>query len=169
MSIDRVITLLEQELAGLTDIASVYTHPKRKEAITLPAMLIDLAEIEPGSDRGTEETPLRCHWEVRVVTSDRDSPLVIWRLVQSLLRWLFIFEWRDTLIGKAQLKSASPDHFSPEFHGHRVWLIEFSQEIRVGDNVWAGDPPIVESITVRLPNCDPEPEPEVFEVSASTP
>ncbi len=168
MSIDRVITLLEQELSGLSDIASVHTHPKRKEAITLPAMLIDLAEIESGSDRGTEETPLLCHWEVRVVTSDRDSPLTTWRLVQSFLRWLFIFEWPAILIGKAHLKSASPDHFSPEFHGHRVWLIEFSQEIRVGDSVWAGDPPMVEQITVHYPNCDPEPEPEIFDVTAAS-
>ncbi len=168
MSIERVITILETELSALSEIQSLSVHPKRKDRITLPAILIDLAEIEPGSDRGTDQTPLLLHWEARVVTSDRDPPTVTWMLVQRVLRWLHEYEWRELDIGKAKLKSASPDHFSPELQGHRVWLVEFIQEIRVAENIWDGEPPNIEQIILYFPNCEPEPDPIILEVGSSS-
>ena len=164
MSIDAIVSTLEQELLSLDGVSSVLLHPKRNERVTLPALLIDLAEFEPGQDRGTGETPIRCHMELRVVTSDRGSPLTLWNIAQQVMQWLFDFNWPQENIGRAEFKNASPDHFSPEFQGHRVFLIEWVQEMRVGENIWLGEPPQIEEYRINYPLSIPEPPTETVDV-----
>lgn len=167
MSIDRAIDILESELSNLANVSSVSVHPKRKDRIILPAILLDIAEIEPGEDRGTDQLNVIVHFEARIIMSDQDSPINLWMMVQGVLRWLFDYEWPERGLGKAKFKSAVPDNFSPDLSGHRVWLVEWVQEIRIGENVWVGEAPIIEQLIVRYPIIDPDAEPEIFEVNQS--
>lgn len=164
MSIDRAVGILETELSNLTNISSVNVHPKRKDQIVLPAILLDVAEIEPGEDRGTDQLNVVVHFEARIVMSDQDSPISIWLMVQSVVRWLFDYDFPERGLGKSKFKSAAPDNFSPDLSGHRVWVVEWTQEIRVGENVWVGEPPIIEQLIVRYPVIDPEGDPEIYEL-----
>lgn len=165
MSIDRAIEIIETGLSSLTNVSSVSVHPKRKDRIILPAILLDVAEIEPGEDRGTEQLNVVVHFEARIVMSDQDSPIILWVMVQNVLRWLFDYDFPERGLGQSKFKSAAPDNFSPDLSGHRVWVVEWTQEIRIGENVWIGEAPIIEQLIVRYPIIDPDGDPEIYEVN----
>ena len=138
----NVLSVLFEEIKqGLSEIVGIQhcgVFPKRRDDIRLPAILVDLVELEPGGDTGTDELGLISHWEARILVSDQMSESDLWALVQAAMLWLFNHSWPETNIGRAKLKQAGPDHFSPEFQGHSMWLIEWAQRIRVGENIWDG-------------------------------
>jgi len=136
-------------IASIEGISFVAEMPRRKEQASLPAVFVDLAELEPGKDPGTGELGLSAHWEARVIVSSQQEAPFIWGLVARVMLWLFNFSWPDLNVGRPYLKQSAPDFFSPEFQGHRVWLIEWMQEIRVGENIWRGEGVIPEEVTIR--------------------
>lgn len=148
----NVLSVLFEEIKhGLSDIVGVQhcgAFPKRRDDIKLPAILIDLVELESGDDPGTEELALISHWEARVLVSDQMVESDLWALVQAAMLWLFNHSWPETNIGRAQLKQTGPDHFSPEFQGHRIWLIERTQSVRVGESVWDGSTVVPSIISI---------------------
>lgn len=152
MDVEQLQQTILEGLATLEGVQTVSGMPKRHDTLTLPAVLVDLAELEPARDPGTGELGLLSHWEARVVMSDQPEEAVIWHLVVAILFWLFDFDWSTINVGRAQLKQAAPDHFSPMFQGHRVWLIEWVHDIRVGNNVWDGEGITVETFTVHWPD-----------------
>lgn len=136
---DRVYLLFERLKNGLSELPDVKfcdLSPKRRDEMQLPALVIELIELTEDVDPGTEQLALVSHWSVRVVVSDDDHESKAWALVQAVLFWLFTHPPTDLDIGKVKLKQASLDHFAPNYPGHRVWLVEWQQPIRVGVNVW---------------------------------
>jgi hypothetical protein len=111
--------------------------PKRRDEISLPAMLLDLVELAPGRSAGTSELVLISHWEGRILLPDTEPVSALWQMVQQCLSWLETFEWKSIGVGDAHIKQAAPDHFSPDLQGHRCWLIEWTHQYRVGEDIWA--------------------------------
>jgi hypothetical protein len=138
----NVLQMLFDEIQqGLADIDSIQycgALPKRRDDIRLPAILIDCVELEPDDDSGTEALGLISHWEARILVSEHMVEADLWALVQVAMLWLFNHSWSETNIGQARLKQAAPDYFSPQYQGHNLWLIEWAQRIRVGENIWDG-------------------------------
>ncbi|SMG65601.1 conserved hypothetical protein [methanotrophic bacterial endosymbiont of Bathymodiolus sp.] len=138
------LELLHQEiLEGISQLTGVQhcgNYPRRMDEVTLPAVFVDLVELEPDTDPGTDELALITHWEVRVIVSEsqKETDKIIRSLILSIMIWLFSHSWPQKNIGRAQIKQAAPDHFSPELQGHIIWLIEWTHSIRVGDSVWYG-------------------------------
>jgi hypothetical protein len=148
---DNVKILFDEIQLGLSQIEGVQycgVFPKRRDEIRLPAILIDLVELEPGDDPGTDELALVCHWEARILVSDNIPESDLWALVQVAMLWLFNHTWPEANIGRARLKQAGPDHFPPEYQGHRIWLIEWTQTVRVGESVWDGSGVIPSTLSV---------------------
>ncbi|WP_084403935.1 hypothetical protein [Marinobacterium litorale] len=139
---DRLTLLHQTLLEGLAQIAGVRhcsSFPKRRDEVRLPAIFLDLAELEPARDPGTGELALIAHWEARVLVSDRQPEAVLWSLVQAVMLWLYDHAWAELNVGRANIKQAAPDHFSPEYQGHRIWLVEWTHTLRVGESIWAGE------------------------------
>ena len=136
---------LHQEiLQGITDLPGVQhcdAFPRRMDKVTLPAAFVDLVELEPTSDPGTGELALISHWETRIVVaeSQNNADETIRSLILAVMLWLYRHPWPQKNIGRAKLKQAGPDHFSPELQGHAIWLIEWTHSIRIGESVWDGD------------------------------
>ena len=128
-------------IAGLPGVQHCGAFPRRMDKVTLPAVFVDLIELESASDPGTGELALITHWEARVVVaeSQADADTVIRSLILAVMLWLFRYPWPQKNIGCARFKQASPDHFSPELQGHVIWLVEWTHSIRVGDSVWDGE------------------------------
>ena len=148
---DKVKTLFDVLQEGFADIAGIShcsAFPKRRDDIRLPAVLIDLVEIEPGRDPGTGELALTTHWEARILFSDQEPQWHGWALVQQAMSWLDNHHWSELNIGRANIKQATPDHFSPELQGHSIWLLEWTHAVRVGDNLWNGEDAIPSIINV---------------------
>ena len=138
MVLENLYNTIAEGFKAIDGIQTVSLMPRRRDKLILPAILIELAELEPGEDPGTGELGLVAHWEARIVTSDKPDEQISWGLSQAVLYWLFDFNWPSINVSRAHIKQAAPDHFSPEFQGHRVWLIEWTNAIRIGDNVWQG-------------------------------
>lgn len=134
--IQRIFESLVAAWSGLTGMAYCGATPKRRESIALPALVLELVELEAGVDPGTEELSLQTHWEARLVVSDEGAPLPLWQWLQRILLILVKAPFPEENIGPAQLKQAGPDHLTPDYQGHRVWLIEWVQPIRIGENLW---------------------------------
>lgn len=154
---DSISTLHQTLLEGLSQVTGINhccDYPKRRDQIKLPALLLDLVEIEPAKDPGTGELAITAHWEARLVTNDAQEESVTWNLVISTLVWLYNHSFADVNIGKADIKQATPDSFTPDLQGHRVWLIEWTHLVRIGDNIWDGEGVIPGELYVSI-NDDP--------------
>ena len=127
-------------IASIPGVQRCVPFPRRMDTVTLPAVFLDLAELEPDVDPGTGELALVTHWEARVIVAESqpDAQAMLRGLALALMHWLFANDFSLINVGKAKLKQAGPDHFAPEMQGHDVWLVEWSQKIRVGDSVWDG-------------------------------
>lgn len=153
-NIDLLHQTLLEGLAQVTGINHCSDYPRRRDQIKLPALLLDLVEIEPGKDPGTGELSVITHWEARLVTTDSQNESVTWNLTITVLLWLYNQSFPDKNIGMANIKQASPDNFSPDLQGHRVWLIEWTHKVRFGDNIWNGEGVIPGELWV---SCNDEP------------
>jgi hypothetical protein len=130
---------LQQTLSQINGIQQSGALPKRRDQIQLPGLFLDMVELEPTSDPGTGELALISHWEGRLLVSEQCADTAIWGLVQAVMIALHQFHCDEENIGAAQLKQAISDHFTPDYPGHRVWLIEWTHLLRVGDSVWNGE------------------------------
>jgi len=128
-------------ISGLPGVQHCDAFPRRIDKVMLPAVFVDLVELESTSDPGTGELALISHWEGRVVVADSQSNAdeVIRSLILSVMLWLFRHPWPQKNIGRARFKQAGPDHFSAELQGYTIWLLEWTHSIRVGESVWDGE------------------------------
>ena len=149
---EKLKALLDELVTGIQAIPAIShcgTTPKRRDDIHLPAVLLDMIELEPGQDPGTGELELISHWEARVLYSDKEPLWIGWALVQEVMLFLFNHSWSAINVGRANIKQASPDHFSPELQGHSIWLIEWTQKIRISESVWDSDCPTPSIVVVN--------------------
>jgi hypothetical protein len=53
-----------------------------------PAVFVDLVELEPDTDPGTDELALITHWEVRVIVSEsqKETDKIIRSLILSIIQ-----------------------------------------------------------------------------------
>lgn len=129
---DQLCKLHDTLVNGLSTIPGIQhcgPLPSRRDKINLPAIFLDMVEFERSSDPGTGELELVVHWEARVLVSEQQSKLILWQLVQAILVWLHQHNWSQINVGPAKLKQAAPDHFNPEYPGHQMWLVEWTQYI----------------------------------------
>ena len=134
--------LYQSLFSGIGQLPNVHYcghYPNRMDAITVPAVLIELVELEPGTDLGTEELVLVAHFEARVIMQVNASPEPIQTLVLSVLQWLNDMNNYPTKVTKPNIKQAMPDAFSPDTHAYQVWQIHWSQSLRMGQSVWEGE------------------------------
>ncbi|MEW8420079.1 MAG: hypothetical protein AB2690_22915 [Candidatus Thiodiazotropha endolucinida] len=140
-TLERLHQAILEGIAGLPGVQHCGAFPSRMDKVTLPAVFVDLVELESASDPGTGELALITHWEARVVVAESqgNADAVIRSLILAVMLWLYRHPWPQKNIGRAKLKQAGPDHFSPELQGHTIWLIEWTHSIRVGESVWDGE------------------------------
>lgn len=162
-SLDNLYNILIEGLSTIPGIQHCGPLPSRRDKVSLPAIFLDMVEFEPSPDPGTGELELVVHWEARVLVSAQQSKLMLWQLVQAVLVWLHHNNFSQFNVGPTKLKQAAPDHFSPEYSGHQVWLVEWSQSLRIGENNWDGKDIIIDTLLVGFPG---EPR-EILEVNKS--
>lgn len=126
---------IRQHLPVLEIVAS---WPDIRERISLPALLLELAEVEPGTDPGTGRVALTCRLEARVVVAAEEpehhqQAIHIATQLAVLLRAQY---WELDDVDAAEFVHAGPDWTRPELDSCTVWKVEWTQQIYLGEEQW---------------------------------
>ena len=137
-SLDLLYQAIEQHLQQhLPGVQLVSFWPDIQQHIPLPAVFLDIAEIEPGTDIGTGETTLTITFEARVIVdvirADHYPQAV--HLATQLAVLLRAQSW-GLPVEPAEFQRSSQDWTRPELDGYTVWLVEWTQTVYLGEQEW---------------------------------
>ncbi|MGE8187942.1 hypothetical protein [Pseudomonas sp. NPDC086278] len=137
-SLKQLYRSIEQHVqAHLPGVHTVAVWPVISDRVRLPAVFIEMAEMEPGQDLGTGETCLACKFEARVVTDpiqpDHHQQAVF--LAGQLAILLRLQSW-GIAVEPSEFVQAMQDWTKPELDGYTVWVVEWTQQIYLGETEW---------------------------------
>lgn len=138
LTFDQLYQAIEQHLQQhLPGVQTVAAWPNIENHIPLPAVFLEMSEIEPGVDIGTGETTMVCKFEARIIVdplqSDHHRQVV--QLATQLIVLLRAQNW-GLPVECAEFIQAVQDWTRPELDGYTVWLVEWSQTIYLGAEEW---------------------------------
>ena len=141
LTLNDLFAAIEQQISErLTGLETVATWPEigERTVVRLPALFLELAEIEPGEDDGTGQTALVGKFEARVVVgSEQHQPShQAAQFVAQLAVLLRAQYWGLHGVGPAEFVQAVPDWTKPELDGYTVWLAEWTQALQLGEEEW---------------------------------
>lgn len=137
-SLDQLYRAVEQHLEiNLPGVQTVTAWPKISDRIALPAVFLELAEMEPGTEIGTGETSLVCKFEARIIV-DPIKPHHHQQAVQLATQLAVVLRAQTWGLGvePAEFVQALQDWTRPELDGYTVWLVEWTQQIYLGAEQW---------------------------------
>ena len=111
--------------------------PNISDRVALPAVFLELAEIEPGTDIGTGATTLVCKFEARIIV-DPIKPHHQRQAVQlaTQLAVLLRAQTWGLPVEPAEFVQAQQDWTQPALDGYTVWLVEWTQQVYLGVEEW---------------------------------
>lgn len=138
LSLDQLYQAVEQHLTThLPGVQAVSVWPNISDRVALPAVFLELAEIEPGTDIGTGETTLVCKFEARIIV-DPIKPHHQRQAVQlaTQLAVLLRAQTWGLPVEPAEFVQAQQDWTQPALDGYTVWLVEWTQQVYLGVEEW---------------------------------
>ena len=138
LSLDVLYQAIEQQIQQhLPGVELVSFWPDIGNHIPLPAVFLDIGEINPGQDIGTGETTLSITFEARVIVDvirgDHYRQAV--QLATQLAVLLRMQSW-GLPVEPAEFQRSSQDWTRPELDGYTVWLVEWTQTLYLGEQEW---------------------------------
>lgn len=138
MTLDLLLGAVEQTLAAqLTEIEQIIRGPLGERTPSLPALLLDLAQLLPGRDPGTGETAVLCTLQARLLVSlnDAAAEALALRSVARLVLLLRNQTWGIDVQPPALIQ-AQPANDDPALGAYRCWLVEWRQAVLLGEPEW---------------------------------
>ena len=137
-SLEQLYEAIEQYIrAHVPGVQTVAVWPNIEDRVALPAVFVELAEMESGIDTATGETALACKFEARVITdpiqSDHHQQAVF--LAGQLAVLLRMQSW-GVAVEPSEFVQAMQDWTKPELDGYTVWVVEWTQQIYLGEAQW---------------------------------
>ncbi|MCL2345250.1 MAG: hypothetical protein FWC58_05315 [Desulfobulbus sp.] len=131
---NAIIAGLRVKLPGAVYIGA---YPVIERRITLPSVVVELDEMEPGTDPGTSETALIGRFQARAIVDPnvKQADLQV-RELAALIAVAITHETWGLPIGVAKLTQIGPDGFKPELDGYLVWVVEWTHEFHLGKVEW---------------------------------
>ncbi|MFT8231331.1 hypothetical protein ACLNBI_07120 [Pseudomonas guariconensis] len=136
--LDQVYAAIEGCIARtIPALEFVGTMPDRLERVALPAVVIELAEWEPGPDPGTGEVGVDVRFEARVIVAgEEENSLRIAAFTAAQLTVLLRLQTWGLAVEPAKFVRAAQDWTRPELDGYAVWVVEWTQVIYLGEEEW---------------------------------
>ena len=128
---------------------AAYTNIER--SIKIPAVIIELSELEQAQDNGDDTTTLNAIFEARVILSptQQNAHLMLRELTLKVIKTLHYQTWDLSGVGYCEFINATSDVFYPdgskiELDGYLCWNVRWSQEVKFGEPVewWDGFYPV---------------------------
>lgn len=126
--------------ARFPEFATVEFWREDRKNIPAPACLMELVDLEPTDDPGTEQLAVIARFEAHVIVGfrtpapKRAAPKVAAALALHIRaqRWGMPAQ-------PAQVTAIEPDDFTPELDQYEVWRVDWQQTIHLGESVWTND------------------------------
>jgi hypothetical protein len=139
--IDNLAQLHTAIVAGLqtklTGMVTVDAYPVIQRRINIPAVLVELSEMDAGTDPGTGETALIGHFQARAVIDP--NPSDAYMQVRELAARIAVAIQHETWgldISVSKLLQIGEDAFKPELDGYLCWMVEWTHEFHLGQTAW---------------------------------
>lgn len=139
--------------ANLDENKKIYiaAYPNIERSIKIPAVIIELSELEQAQDNGDDTTTLNAIFEARVILSptQQNAHLMLRELTLKVIKTLHYQTWDLSGVGYCEFINATSDVFYPdgskiELDGYLCWNVRWSQEVKFGEPVewWDGFYPV---------------------------
>lgn len=127
---------------------TVRDHEELRDKVATPACMIELSELDPYDDPGTEQIAFTAKYEARIIVKFKEvrAKRMVRKLAADLALFIKLRRWTrqdNTTIptSPAEIVGCFPDDFSPELDEYEVWRVEWTHVVHIGPTVWApGDP-----------------------------
>jgi len=137
-SLDQLYCAIEQHIRdAIQGLAYVAVMPDLLDRVAIPAVVIELVELEPGSDQMTGETALEARFEARVIVgSELPQCQQQAAFVASQIAVLLRMQTWGVEVAAAEFVRSAQDWTRPELDGYAVWVVEWTQGIYLGKEEW---------------------------------
>lgn len=139
--------IVDAVAARFADVETVADYRDDRDRLPLPAILIELEDMEgaPDEDPGTGQLAVMARFAARVIIGFRtkSAEREIRKLAGALGAFAHLNRW-DKPVGPAEVLVIGPDAFAPELDRYVVWRVEWQQVVHLGASVWTneGDIPV---------------------------
>ena len=120
-----------------------FDRDDESENIPTPALLLHIADTDPApeEDNGTGQWPTRVRFEAHVVLTNKTehSAREIRKAAFAVATFLHLRRWPGLVADPATVIACEPDEFAPNLNRFRVWKVEWTQLMHLGDDAWSGD------------------------------
>lgn len=129
----------------------ISAYPNIEKSLKVPAIIIELAEIENANDFGDDTTTINAIFEARVVLSptQNNAHLMLRELVLKVIKTLRFQTWGLVGVDCCQFINATNDVFYPdgskvELEGYLCWNVRWTQQVKFGEpqQWWEGYYPL---------------------------
>jgi hypothetical protein len=118
----------------------VDVYPELQKTLQIPAVLIELAELRQDDDQGTEQLPLIAFFEARCIVAPEDNGMMNVRKLAASVAYSIYRSRRFCLpIMPAVIINVAYDVMKPELDEYDVWVVEWTHNILVGEDLWKAD------------------------------
>jgi len=122
-------------------LRTVATWPDIRDHVSLPALFLEIAEFEPGTDPGTGRVGLECRLEAYIILASEEPRCrhMAAQMATQLIVLLRAQYWGLPDVDAAEFVQSGPDWTKPELDGYTVWKVEWTQQIYLGEEQWTWD------------------------------
>lgn len=137
-SLDQLYGAIEQHIRdAIPGLAYVEAMPDMLARMALPAVVVELTELEPGTDQMTGETALEARFEARVIVgSEQPQCQQQAAFVASQIAVLLHMQTWGVEVTAAEFVRSAQDWTRPELDGYAVWVVEWTQCFYLGLEEW---------------------------------
>lgn len=159
--------------SALPDVPTIEAYPVIQRRIRLPAVVLELSEIEPGSDPGTGQVAVVGRFQARCIVDPviAGADMVVREMAAAVILALQYQMWGITEdVAPARFLQAGDDGFKPNLDGYLVWMVEWHQEFHIGAFKWVWpDDTGLEVMLGMYPETGSGKEPKYWPLSALSP
>lgn len=117
--------------------------PHAQRSIRVPAVYLEISELEPVSNPGDCRVSVDARFEARCVVDPNGtrSHLAVRELASRVVRALQEIRRPAVGHGHIRIERAGDEMFRPKMDGYEVWVVEYGVEVYLGELEPAGSTP----------------------------
>lgn len=137
--LDAIVGALAEQFPAFKTVAA---EDESRQKLQVPALLVQLSELEPAPDKDPHTGQFPCHLrvEARIVMGHR-TPQVRREVIKAAgAIAAFVHSNRFGVTwGEAVILSVEPDEFSPKADSFDIWRIEWSHHVDLGPSYFVDE------------------------------